>query len=38
MIVEPEGSTLQSFIDNALTPLVTALKDEPGCVDEKEEG
>lgn len=30
MINEESGAKLQSFIDNALTPLVTALKDEPG--------
>ena len=30
MIVEPSGLALRSFIDNALTPLVTALRDEPG--------
>ena len=30
MIIEPDGTTLQSFIDNALTPLVIALKDQPG--------
>jgi len=30
MIREDSGDALQSFIDNALTPLVTALKNEPG--------
>merc|ERR1711934_955091 len=30
MINDDSGSKLQSFIDNALTPLVAALADEPG--------
>merc|ERR1719482_1120240 len=30
MIRDETGKKLQSFINNALTPLVTALKDEPG--------
>ena len=30
MILEPSGAKLRSFIDNALTPLVAALADEPG--------
>merc|ERR1712194_887134 len=30
MIRDTSGAKLQSFIDNALTPMVSALKDEPG--------
>jgi hypothetical protein len=30
MIVDPSGVALKSFVDRALTPLVTALKSEPG--------
>ena len=30
MITEPSGATLRTFVDRALTPLVTALKSEPG--------
>ena len=30
MIVEPSGAALKSFIDNALTPLITALRGESG--------
>ncbi len=30
MIEEPSGTTLTSFIDNALVPLVKALAGEPG--------
>lgn len=30
MIVDPSGAALKSFVDHALTPLVTALKSEPG--------
>jgi mannan endo-1,4-beta-mannosidase len=30
MITEPSGAALKTFVDKALTPLVTALKSEPG--------
>ena len=29
MIVDPSGAALKSFVERALTPLVTALKSEP---------
>ena len=30
MITQPSGAALQSFVANALVPLVTALRGEPG--------